>query len=57
MNTNITTEPVGKRDRLIRAARRSYYQLGAAQSTLKVIAQEAGVPLGNVYYYFPTKDD
>ena len=58
MNTsNHTTGPISKRERLIHAASRSYHQRGVLQSTLKVIADEAGVPLGNVYYYFPSKDD
>jgi len=32
------------------------YQHGAEKTTLAEIAAEAGVPLGNVYYYFKTKD-
>jgi TetR/AcrR family transcriptional repressor of nem operon len=48
--------PGGKRERLIAAAQRMLYQHGAEKTTLAEIAAEAGVPLGNVYYYFKTKD-
>ncbi len=33
------------------------YRQGATATTLADIAQAADVPLGNVYYYFKTKDD
>jgi len=45
-----------KRERLIRAAREVVYRQGYAPTTLAQIAQAASVPLGNVYYYFKTKD-
>ena len=45
-----------KRDRLIEGARVLFYQRGVAQSTLADIAQQALVPVGNIYYYFPTKE-
>ena len=47
----------GKRERLVSAARELMYRQGVAQTTLADIAQQADVPLGNVYYYFKTKDD
>jgi TetR/AcrR family transcriptional regulator, transcriptional repressor for nem operon len=47
----------GKRDRLIAAARETIYQQGVEKTTLADIAAAAGVPLGNVYYYFKTKQD
>jgi TetR/AcrR family transcriptional regulator, transcriptional repressor for nem operon len=46
----------GKRERLIAAARQTLYEHGAEKTTLAEIAAAAGVPLGNVYYYFKTKD-
>jgi TetR/AcrR family transcriptional repressor of nem operon len=46
----------GKRERLIAAARQMLYEHGAEKTTLAEIAAAAGVPLGNVYYYFKTKD-
>ena len=46
-----------KRERLMEAAKSLIHQQGFNQTTLADIAQESGVPLGNVYYYFKTKDD
>lgn len=45
------------RTRLLRAAEKVTYRQGFGASTLADIAQEARVPLGNVYYYFRTKDE
>jgi TetR/AcrR family transcriptional repressor of nem operon len=44
-----------KRERLIKAAKKLIHQKGFNFTTLADIAQEADVPLGNVYYYFKTK--
>jgi TetR/AcrR family transcriptional repressor of nem operon len=46
----------GKRERLIEAARGVLYEHGVEKSALADIAAAADVPLGNVYYYFKTKD-
>lgn len=51
-----TSRP-GKRERLIAAACELVHRQGVARTTLADIAQEAEVPVGNVYYYFKTKDD
>ena len=45
-----------KRDQLIAAAQTRFFQQGIARTTLADIAQEAGIPLGNVYYHFRTKE-
>jgi len=45
------------RTRLLQAAEKVTYRYGFGKTALADIAQEAGVPLGNVYYYFKTKDD
>lgn len=45
-----------KRVRLVEAAKRLIHQQGFNLTTLADIAQEADVPLGNVYYYFKTKE-
>ena len=45
-----------KRKRLIEAAKVLIHQQGFNLTTLADIAQEADVPLGNVYYYFKTKE-
>jgi AcrR family transcriptional regulator len=47
----------GKRERLIAAACDLFYRQGIAATTLAHIAEAAEVPLGNMYYYFKTKDD
>ncbi len=49
--------PPGKRERLVAAARELFYRQGVARTALADIAQAAEVPVGNVYYYFKTKDD
>jgi len=46
----------GKRERLVAAAADLLYRQGVEKTTLADIAQAAEVPLGNVYYYFKTKD-
>src|SRR5439155_25540642 len=45
-----------KRDRLVNAAKIMFYQQGVTCTTLADIAQQAQVPLGNVYYHFRTKE-
>jgi TetR/AcrR family transcriptional repressor of nem operon len=45
-----------KREKLIGAAGRLNHEQGFRSTTLADIAQQASVPLGNVYYYFKTKD-
>src|SRR5246127_3580762 len=49
--------PPGKRERLIAAACDLFYRQGIAGTTLAHIAEAAEVPLGNMYYYFKTKDE
>ena len=46
-----------KRSRLIQTAAKLAYRQGLRKTTLADIAEEAQVPLGNVYYYFKTKDE
>ena len=45
-----------KRGLLMRAAAELIYEKGCAASSLADIATAAGVPLGNVYHYFKTKE-
>jgi AcrR family transcriptional regulator len=47
----------GKRERLIHGARQALHAQGVESTTLADIANAADVPVGNVYYYFKTKDD
>ncbi|MFI8458505.1 TetR/AcrR family transcriptional regulator [Kitasatospora sp. NPDC085464] len=46
-----------KRRRLAAAAARVLHEQGVERTTLADIAREADVPVGNVYYYFKTKDE
>lgn len=45
-----------KRSDLVRAAKELLRERGFARTTLSLVAKRAGVPLGNVYYYFKTKE-
>ena len=45
-----------KRTRLIQAANKLFQEQGVKVTTLANIAQLAEVPLGNVYYYFKSKE-
>ncbi|MPZ94520.1 MAG: TetR family transcriptional regulator [Propionibacteriales bacterium] len=47
----------GKRERLVSAACELVHHQGVARTTLAHIAEAADVPVGNVYYYFKTKED
>ncbi|REE98611.1 TetR/AcrR family transcriptional regulator [Thermomonospora umbrina] len=46
----------GKRERLVAAAARVLHEQGVEKTTIADIARTADVPVGNVYYYFKTKD-
>jgi TetR/AcrR family transcriptional regulator, transcriptional repressor for nem operon len=50
-------ERPAKRDRLVDAAAQMFYEQGVERTTIADISAASGVPLGNVYYYFKTKDD
>src|SRR5258708_31605361 len=46
-----------KRARLIRTAVKLAYRHGFRETSIADIAEAAKVPVGNVYYYFKTKDE
>jgi TetR/AcrR family transcriptional repressor of nem operon len=46
-----------KRERIIRSAETLFHEQGYSVTSLADIAGAAKVPLGNVYYYFKTKED
>lgn len=46
-----------KRGRLVDSACRLLHEQGVAGTTLADVAKDAGVVVGNIYYYFKTKDD
>ncbi len=45
------------RARLLQAAEKTTYRCGFGNTAIADIAKEARIPLGNVYYYFKTKDE
>jgi AcrR family transcriptional regulator len=45
------------RTRLLQAAENTTYRYGFGNMAIADIAKEAQIPLGNVYYYFKTKDE
>lgn len=46
-----------KRERLVVAAAHVVHRQGVERTTIADIARAADVPVGNVYYYFKTKDE
>jgi TetR/AcrR family transcriptional repressor of nem operon len=57
MTDSATAPRPGKRERLVAGARQVIHEQGVEKTTIADIARAAGVPVGNVYYYFKTKDD
>src|SRR5919201_5499473 len=55
--TNSATQTAGKRERLVGSATVLFHEQGVQRTTLAEVAERAEVPLGNVYYYFKTKDE
>src|SRR5258708_23411700 len=45
-----------KRSHLVRAAKQLIHEQGLERTTFAHVAARADVPLGNVYYYFKTKE-
>jgi TetR/AcrR family transcriptional repressor of nem operon len=46
-----------KRQRLVDSARRMVYHQGVERTTLADVATEADVAVGNIFYYFKSKDE
>jgi AcrR family transcriptional regulator len=46
----------GARQRLLEAAKDLFHRHGIASTTIALVAQNAGVPTGNVYYHFRSKE-
>ena len=55
--TDSDSRQLGKRERLVQAACQVVQRQGVQATTLAHIAEAADVPVGNVYYYFKTKDE
>ncbi len=57
MTDSIQEPQLGKRERLVMGAQELLHRQGVEKTTIADIAQAAQVPVGNVYYYFQTKDE
>lgn len=53
----MATQRLDKRSRLIASAMKLFHENGYDRTSIAKIAAEASVQLGNVYYYFKTKDE
>lgn len=53
----MNTQNQNKKERLIESAATLFHQNGLMATSLADIAKHAEIPIGNVYYYFKTKDD
>jgi TetR/AcrR family transcriptional regulator, transcriptional repressor for nem operon len=57
MADSLANPTQGKRERLVAGARKVIHEQGVEKTTIADIAHAADVPVGNVYYYFKTKDE
>lgn len=53
----MSRDSANKRGSLVEAADKLVYLQGFNKTTLAEIAVHAGIPLGNLYYYFKTKEE
>ncbi|MEN8195452.1 MAG: TetR/AcrR family transcriptional regulator [Pseudomonadota bacterium] len=53
----MATKGEENRARIVDAAIELFYKKGFANTSFAEIARHAGVPKGNFYFYFPSKDD
>lgn len=51
------TKGDGNRQRIVEAADQLFYARGYNQTSFRDISDATGIPRGNFYYYFKTKDD
>jgi len=57
MTDSLAGPTQGKRERLVAGASEVIHRQGVEKTTIADIASAADVPVGNVYYYFKTKDE
>jgi TetR/AcrR family transcriptional regulator, transcriptional repressor for nem operon len=57
MTDSVAQPKHDKRQRLVEGAREAIHRQGVEATTIADIAEAADVPVGNVYYYFKTKDE
>ena len=55
--TNSVVTKGDKRQRLVASATALFHEQGIHRTSLADVANHADVPVGNVYYYFKTKDE
>lgn len=55
-DSSVERPAVSKRERFAVSAAELFYRHGVHGTTLADVAAAAGIPVGNVYYYFRTKD-
>ncbi|MDH5393737.1 MAG: TetR/AcrR family transcriptional regulator [Gammaproteobacteria bacterium] len=48
---------MNNKELIVQAADQLFYEHGYSQTSFSDIAAQAGIPRGNFYYYFKTKDD
>src|SRR2546430_15709206 len=53
----VTEGAAGAREQIVRAAAESLLENGYAGTSVRAIASRAGVAIGNLQYYFPTKSE
>ena len=53
----MSKQKTDSRERLLAAAEKTTYRYGFGNTAIADIAKAARIPLGNVYYYFKTKDE
>ena len=53
----VTARGEGTRARIVDAAMRLFEERGYEKTTMRAVASEAGVSLGNAYYYFGSKEE
>jgi AcrR family transcriptional regulator len=53
----VTDGTAGAREQIVRAAAESLLENGYAGTSVRAIASRAGVAIGNLQYYFPTKSE
>ncbi len=53
----VSAGPASAREQIVRAAAASLLESGYAGTSVRAIASRAGVAIGNLQYYFPTKSE
>ena len=54
---NMAKKSERTRQRIVEAANRLFYHKGYNKTSFSDVVEAAGVPRGNIYYYFKTKDE